>query len=476
MSTREIFTNPLKTDTNATSAASTAFVVAAAIFAAVGGLLFGYDTGVISGAVIFIKKQFGLSTFPQELVVGMVLVGAASAALAGGKLADRFGRRAMLIVTSLTFIAGALICALAPSFPVLLAGRVVVGLGIGLASTTVPVYISEVSPPSARGWQVSLFQLAITLGILGAYVVDYAFSKSEAWRWMLGLAAVPGAILGLGMLKMPESPRWLLKHGREQEAGSVLSRIRGTSNVEVEFAEMRNTLLESDGRGHWSELWAPEVRPALMIGVGLAIFQQITGINTVIYYAPTIIQSAGIPSASGAILATAGIGIVNVITTVFAMWLIDRAGRRPLLLIGIAGMIVSLAVLGVAFTIPGGAAWISVVCLMAYVASFAISLGPIFWLLTSEIYPLKLRGLAQGTAATTNWSANLLVSMTFLTLIQALGPSRTFWLYGLLAVASWIFSYSLVPETKGRSLEEIEQGWRSKRSTMSTSGGIPENV
>jgi SP family galactose:H+ symporter-like MFS transporter len=290
------------------------------------------------------------------------------------------------------------------------------------------------------------------------------------------LAAVPGAILGLGMITMPESPRWLLKHGREQEARSVLSRIRGTSNVEAEFAGMRDTFMESAGRGHWSELWAPAVRPALMIGIGLAIFQQITGINTVIYYAPTIIQSAGIPSASGAILATAGIGIVNVITTVFAMWLIDRAGRRPLLLIGIAGMIVSLVVLGVAFTIPSGAAWISVACLMAYVASFAISLGPIFWLLTSEIYPLKLRGLAQGTAATANWAANLLVSMTFLTLIQALGASWTFWLYGLLAIASWIFSYSLVPETKGRSLEEIEQGWRLKGSAMSTSGGVPENV
>jgi sugar porter (SP) family MFS transporter len=449
------------TSLHAAEAANTGFVVAAAVFAALGGLLFGYDTGVISGAVIFLTKQFGLSAFPEELVVSMVLVGAAVGALSGGRLADRFGRRRMLLVTSLIFIVGAIACALCTSLGMLLVGRVIVGLGIGLSSTTVPVYISEVSPARARGWQVSLFQLAITVGILAAYLVDYALSASEAWRWMLGLAVIPGLILGVGMLFMPETPRWLIRHGRLIDARAVLTRIRGTSDVCSEFDQIHSAISQSSERGNWSDLWAPAVRPALIVGVGLAIFQQITGINTVIYYAPTIIQSAGIPSASGAILATVGIGVVNVVMTIVSMWLIDRVGRRPLLLIGTAGMIVSLGVLGLVFAIYHGLAWLAVVCLMAYVASFAISLGPIFWLLISEIYPSKIRGQAEGTAASANWAANLLVSLTFLTLLNALGPSRTFWLYGLLGIGSWIFSYYLVPETKGRTLEDIEEFWHS---------------
>ena len=447
---------------SAAEAGETGFVFAAAVFAALGGLLFGYDTGVISGALIFIRTQFALTTFQQELVVSVVLVGAAIAALSGGRLADSFGRRAMLLVTALIFIAGALICAAAPSLNVLVIGRLIVGLGIGLATSTVPIYISEVSPPQTRGWQVSLFQLAITVGILAAYLVDYALSGSGAWRWMLGLAVIPGATLGLGMIRMPESPRWLAEHGESQRAREVLRRIRGSENIDSEWREIQETLADTQERGRFADLLTPAVRPALIIGVGLAIFQQVTGINTVIYYAPVIVQSAGISTASGAILATAGIGLVNVIMTIVAMWLIDHIGRRPLLLTGIAGMILSLAVLGYVFRMPSGGAlaWLAVITLMVYVASFAISLGPIFWLLIAEIYPLKVRGIAEGTAAGMNWSFNFLVSLTFLTLIQVLGPSWTFWMYAVLAIASWVFSYYLVPETKGRTLEEIEHSFR----------------
>jgi len=450
-------------------APGTGFVYLAAVFAALGGLLFGYDTGVISGAVIFIKRDFSLATFPQELVVSVVLAGAAVGALTGGRLADRFGRRLTLLATSIIFILGAILCALAPSLTALVIGRAIVGLAIGLACTTVPVYISEVSPASARGWQVSLFQLAITIGILCAYLVDYGFAESGEWRWMLGLAGVPGAILGLGMLFLPESPRWLAERGQTDTAHAVLARIRGTQDVQAEMDEILSSLQRAQERGRWADLLMPAVRPALVIGVGLAIFQQVTGINTVIYYAPTIIQSAGISSAAGAILATAGIGLVNVLLTIVSMWLIDRAGRRPLLLTGIAGMVVSLGVLGLAFRMMAGntsLAWVAVVTLMAYVAFFAISLGPIFWLLISEIYPLKIRGLAEGTAAGTNWAFNLLVSITFLTLVEMLGPSWTFWLYGVLAIAAWLFSYYLVPETKGRTLEEIEQSWHQRHSSV----------
>jgi MFS transporter, SP family, galactose:H+ symporter len=264
---------------------------------------------------------------------------------------------------------------------------------------------------------------------------------------------------------MPETPRWLARHGQPEAARKVLAQIRGTQDIQAEFQEIEDTLSHAEERGHFSDLMAASVRPALIVGIGLAIFQQITGINTVIYYAPTIIQSAGIPSASGAILATAGIGVVNVVMTLVAMWLIDRVGRRPLLLTGVGGMVLSLGILGFVFRThqpSSGLGWLAVVILMAYVASFAISLGPIFWLLIAEIYPLKIRGIAEGTAAGTNWAANLVVSLTFLSLVQALGPSWTFWLYGLLAIGAFLFSYFLVPETKGRTLEEIEQTWRSR--------------
>ena len=448
----------------AVQAEATGFVLAAAVFAALGGLLFGYDTGVISGALIFIRTQFGLSTLQQELVVSVVLIGAAVGALSGGRLADVFGRRLTLLITALIFVVGALVCAASPSLAMLAIGRLIVGLGIGLATGTVPIYISEVSPPQTRGWQVSLFQLAITIGILAAYLVDYVFSGSSRWRWMLGIAFVPGAILGLGMLRMPESPRWLAERGQSHLARRVLARIRGTENIESEWLEIQKTLAEAEERGHFSDLFNPSVRMALVIGIGLAIFQQVTGINTVIYYAPLIVQSAGISTASGAILATAGIGLVNVMMTIVAMWLIDYAGRRPLLLIGIAGMILSLGVLGFVFLMPTGGvlAWLAVVTLMVYVASFAISLGPIFWLLIAEIYPLKVRGIAEGSAAGVNWAFNFLVSITFLTLVEVLGPSLTFWVYALLAIASWLFSYYLVPETKGRTLEEIELSFRRR--------------
>jgi MFS transporter, SP family, galactose:H+ symporter len=438
------------------------FVYVAAAVAALGGLLFGYDTGVISGAELFFKNNFTLSTFALEVVVSGVLAGAAAGALAGGRLADLFGRRKLLIVTAAIFVIGAILCAAAISTGMLIVGRIVVGLGIGLSSGTVPVYISEVSPAHARGWQVSLFQLAITVGILLAYVVDYAFASIEGWRWMFGLAVIPAGIFALGMVFLPESPRWLAMHGDHEKARAVLMRVRGTTDVDAELQEIELTSARVEKGSRLSALFASSLRPALVAGIGLAIFQQVTGINTVIYYAPMIMQAAGISSASGAILATAGIGVVNVLMTIVSMWLIDRIGRKPLLLTGIAGMVITLGILSLAFHISmraGALAWVAVISMMAYVASFAISLGPIFWLLISEIYPLKIRSSAEGLAAAFNWGSNLVVTLTFLTLVQEMGASRTFLLYALLAAAAWIFSYHYVPETKGRTLEEIEKFW-----------------
>ena len=443
----------------------TRFVYVAASFAALGGLLFGYDTGVISGALIFIKREFGLTTAAEEVVVSGVLLGATIGAIFGGKAADLFGRRRVLLVTAAIFGIGALASAVAPSPTILIVSRVVLGLAIGLASTNVPVYLSEVAPPHARGWVVSLFQLAVTVGIVVAYLTDYAFAGIEGWRWMLGLAVVPALVFGTGMFFLPETPRWLIRGGHHEVAQRVLVRIRELSDVSVEIEEIKASLAQQAESGHWTDLLRRQVRPALVVGLGLAIFQQITGINTVIYYAPRILQSAGFNSASGAILATVGVGVVNVGMTIVAMFLVDRAGRRPLLLVGIAGMIITLGALGLSFRISnpsGQLAWISVICLMGYVASFAISLGPIFWLLIAEIYPLKIRGLAEGTAATFNWASNLIVSLTFLTLVEKLGASSTFLLYAVASVASWVFAYCFVPETKGRSLEQIEAFWRER--------------
>ncbi len=447
------------------------FVYVAAAFAGLGGLLFGYDTGVISGAELFLGKDFTLSSFALEVIVSGVLVGAAIGALGGGRLADLYGRRKLLIATAIIFAIGAIICAAASSPTILIIGRIIVGLGIGLSSGTVPVYISEVSPPAARGWTVSIFQLAITVGILLAYIVDYAFAASQGWRWMLGLAVVPAAVFAIGMIFLPESPRWLARKGHRDAARKVLGRIRTAAGADAEMKDIEASIQHAEEHGRLSDLFHPSLRSALVVGIGLAILQQVTGINTVIYYAPLIIQSAGIPSASGAILATAGIGVVNVLMTIVSMWLIDRAGRRPLLLTGIAGMIVTLFALGYAFHSPmhgGSLATVAVICMMLYVASFAISLGPIFWLLIAEIYPLPVRSSAEGLSATFNWGANLLVSLTFLTLLQLMGASRTFWLYGIFAIGAWIFSYYLVPETKGRTLEEIEEFWRKRHVAPKT--------
>jgi SP family galactose:H+ symporter-like MFS transporter len=444
------------------------FVVLAAAVAAIGGSLFGYDTGVISGAILFIRPGFGLSTAQVELVVSAVLVGATIGAIASARITDALGRRAVLLAAAVSFGLGAIGSALSPNVAVLLSARLLVGLAIGVASYAVPLYISELAPPQSRGWLVSLNQLAITLGILISYGVDYAFSMSNGWRWMLGLAVVPSVLLFVGVILLPDTPRWLVRNGQLDAARRVLLRIRRPDEVERELAEIESMV--QTRMGGWSELLAPTMRIALVVGIGLAIFQQVTGINTVIYYAPTIIQIAGIPSASGAILATVGVGAANVLMTIVAMLLLDRIGRRPLLLGGMTVMAIALAALGLAFRLSGqtgNLGVVSVVWLMVYVGAFAISLGPIFWLLIAEIYPLRVRGLAMGVATTANWASNLLVSLTFLTLTETLGASPTFWLYGLLTVVALIFAYRLVPETKGNTLEAIEAFWGGSREHRS---------
>jgi sugar porter (SP) family MFS transporter len=317
----------------------------------------------------------------------------------------------------------------------------------------------------------SLNQLCITLGILVSYLVGYAFAETaEGWRWMLGLGAVPGAILAAGMLVLPESPRWLAGHNRMPQAEAVLRRLRvSAEDVATELATLRTDLMREGGRlVPWSALLAPGMRPALIVGVGLAMFQQVTGINTVIYFAPQIFQAAGLSSASVSILATAGVGAVNVALTIVSMRLIDRVGRRVLLLWSLGGMAATLLILagGFAFGASGSTSWITVLSVAAYVAFFAVGLGPVFWLLIAEIFPLALRGRAMSLATISNWGFNLVVTITFLGLINLSGRVGTFLLYAALTLVAVVFTAVLVPETKGRSLEEIEEALEGRRQAV----------
>lgn len=437
-----------------------------AFIAALAGLLFGYDTGVISGAILFIKDQFNLTSAVVERVVSAVLLGAVIGAAFSGAMADKLGRRRSIVITALLFSFGAVGSAFSPSIPVLVACRFLIGLAIGVASYVAPLYISEISPAKVRGSLVSLNQLMITCGIVVSYLVDYALTlgKNE-WRWMFGLGAVPAMILLIGMIYLPETPRWLVSRGMVDKAKDVLSRTGSPENVEAEIKNISSSA--SDKGCSWSEVFAPWVRPALLVGVIMAFFQQATGINTIIYYAPTIFEFAGFGTHKVAILATVGVGMVNVLMTLVAIWLLDKLGRKPLLYIGMAGMTLSLAVLGIAFhmaTLSGLLKWIAVGSVVFYIASFAISLGPIFWLIIAEIYPLKIRGRAMSLATVANWGFNMIVAATFLTLIDKLGKAGTFWLFAAVSAVGIIYCYLFVPETKGCTLEHIEEHLRSRQS------------
>jgi sugar porter (SP) family MFS transporter len=458
-----------------------------ATIAAFGGLLFGYDTGVISGALLLIKTQFAepgaqqMALGLQEWVVSVVLIGAMAGALISGKLADKFGRKKIIIVTSIIFILGSAISGLAPDIILIIIGRVIIGLAIGVASFTVPLYISEISPKKIRGALVSLNQLAITIGIFVSYLVDLGFAEThEGWRWMFLVGVLPAIILGIGMFFLPDSPRWLLSKGKEDAARLALEKTAKHDEVQGEMSSIQKVLLsESKNKSSISELLQPWLRPALIIGIGLMFFQQFTGINTVIYYAPTIFQIAGFQGDFAPILATSLVGIVNILMTIVAIWLIDRWGRRPLTFLGLAGMVVALTVMGFAFNqaeaLGSSLKWISVSSVVIYIAFFAISLGPIAWLIISEIYPLRIRGIAMSIATFSNWLFNFIVAKTFLTLTKVLtipgteitgadgtqssNPAGAFWVFAAVGIIGLIFTYYYMPETKGHTLEEIEEHW-----------------
>ena len=437
-------------------------VTGGAAITALGGLLFGYDTGVVSGALLFLRTQFGgLSNFQEELITSLLLVGAMIGALVAGRLSDRIGRRPTILITAVVFVLGVLLAAFTPAYPVLLIARLIIGLAVGSSSMVVPLYIGEIAPPRFRGGLVSLNQLAITLGILISYLVDYGLSGSGNWRLMFGLAAVPAVLLFAGILTQRESPYWLIERGRDDEARSVLARLRPPGEIDQEVTEIREVI--SQGRAGLREVFSRTVKPALVVGVLMAVFQQVTGINTVIYYAPSLLHDAGL-GASSALLANVGIGAVNVLMTIVAIRLLDRTGRRPLLIRGSAGMAVGMILAAVAFGggthLSGARAIVAIASLVIYTGSFAIGLGPVFWLMISEIYPQRVRGTAMSVASLANWAANFVVTISFLTLLSAIGGTGVFSLFAFLTLVAIWFFVRRVPETKGRSLQAIEADLR----------------
>ncbi len=431
------------------------------IIAAIGGLLFGYDTGVISGALLYIKDDLHAGDFEQQAIVSVLLLGAMVGALASGYLADRISRRWTKVMSGSIYVLGALGCAFSVNAEMLIGFRFLLGLSVGTASFVSPLYISEVSPPKVRGGLVSFNQLAITSGILVAYIVNFLFKDvAYNWRWMLGVAAIPGAALAVGMLTVPHTPRWLMLTKQEDRARGVLENLRSEdedADIQAEIDEI-NKANAKEGESRIKDLVSPRLRPLLLIGLALAIFQQFVGVNTVIYYAPTILADTGLTKSSS-ITQTVFVGITNVVFTIVAVLLLDRVGRRKLLLVGVAGLTLALATLGVYFwssALQDNVPYLALVALLVYIASFAVGLGPVFWLMISEIYPMGVRSKAMSISTIANWGANFLVAATFLSLTNVITRQGTFFLYSGLAVLAFAVFALRVPETKGRTLEEIQ--------------------
>jgi SP family sugar:H+ symporter-like MFS transporter len=433
-------------------------------FGALGGLLFGYDTGVISGAILFITKDWKVSPFVEGAIVAGLLLGAMIGAASAGRLSDRLGRRRLIMIAAVIFTVGAIGAAAAPSPGVLIAFRFILGLAVGCAALVVPLYLSEVAPKEIRGAVSSLNQLMIVSGILAAYLVNAALASSADWRLMLGLAAVPSLILFVGMFFMPETPRFLVRTGEREEAREVLEETRDNGRVDAELHEIEEIdEEEEEGRVPLRRLFEPWIRPALAVAIGLAMFQQLVGINTIIYYAPTTLTNVGYGPES-AIYANIVIGVLNVAATLVAIRLVDRVGRKPLLLVGLAGMVTSLGVLGISLQVlsepksPGDpAAIITLVCLATFIVSFAATWGPVVWVMLPEVLPLSVRGTAMGLALFLHWGSNFAVSQTFPVMTDAWGAGPVFIGYAVIGVLAAVFVRALVPETKGRSLEEIEE-------------------
>lgn len=443
-------------------------VLLIAIIAATGGLLFGFDTGVISGALPFLKDNWALDDRSVALLTTGVLFGAVVGALFSGRLADRLGRKKMIIVNALIFAVGAVGCGYAPSIGTLIAMRVLVGIAIGITSYVVPMYIAEISPVAHRGMLVTLNQLMITIGLLASYIADYLLSNNAdpgSWRAMFLVGTIPAFVLLLGMFFLPETSRWLVSVSRYKEGREVLEQMEEPALVDSTFEEIRRDLEHSGRTTGWREILQPWLRPALIITVGIFFFQQFSGVNTIVYYSPIIFKMAGITGNSASILPAIVIGIVNVAACFISVLYLDKVGRRRLYLIGISGMIPSLVLAGVCFffrdRLGSSLIYLSVGSIVCFIFFINISLSPLGWLLISEIYPTSARSVGMSIGSLSHWGFNAIIAFTFLRMVNGLGLAATFWVYAAVCVLGLVWGYFYIPETKGRSLEEIEEYWRA---------------
>ncbi len=427
--------------------------------AALAGLMFGLDIGVISGALSFIGREFHVGDATQEFIVSSMMFGAALGAVLAGYLSSSFGRKKSLILSAALFVASSLLCAAAWSVTVLVVARVVLGVAIGLATFTAPLYISEIADGRRRGSMISTYQLMITIGILVAFISDALLSYSGAWRWMLGLVAVPGALFLAGVFLLPDSPRWLMMRGRHDEALQVLTDLRQDHGVaRREVAEIEEQLKQK--QHGWSLFTGnANFRRSVLLGVLLQVMQQFTGMNVVMYYAPRIFKLAGFGD-SAQMWGTAIVGVVNVLATFIAIGLVDRWGRRPMLTMGFLVMALGMGVLGTlvyAGIDSETQRILAIAVLLCFITGFAFSAGPLIWVLCSEVQPLRGRDFGIACSTFTNWAANFIVGFSFLTLLNTIGNAQTFWLYGALNALFIVVTLALVPETKGVSLESIER-------------------
>lgn len=439
-----------------------------AAVAAMGGLLFGFDTGVINGALPSLREKFHPSPTMEGWIVGAVLAGGMVGPFISGPLTDFLGRKKINILASLIFVFGSILTALATSIPMLIIGRLFLGLAIGIVASTVPLYLAEIAPANLRGRLVTFFQLSITVGILLSYVVAYFFEQeADGWRSMFWAGFIPAIALLLGMLFVPESPRWLLTKGRENEALAVLNSLREPNEAKLELEATKELLRTNKAnKGDWKLLFSPKLRIPLLIGIGIFAVQQFSGINAIIYFSTDIFKSV-FTDTSSAYLATIGVGVVNTLATIFAVAFLDKFGRKPLLYVGLIGTAVCLATVGLAFFLkeslsPELQKLMLVGGIYTYIIFFAISLGPLGWLLISEVYPLKIRGFASSMGSFNHWVFDLGVTLSFPVLLAtSLGTNGgIFGIYFLVVTLIGLpFAKFIVFETKGQTLEDIEKRW-----------------
>jgi SP family xylose:H+ symportor-like MFS transporter len=448
---------------------SVVYVMLVCLVAALGGLLFGYDTGVINGAIGPLKEHFSLDASWEGWATGCALVGCAIGAAVAGVLSDWLGRKKVLILSAILFLISAIGTALPKSITAFIIYRIIGGLGVGAASMSSPMYIAEISPARIRGRMVSVNQFAIVSGFLIVYFVNYfialqgneMWNQQFGWRWMFGSESLPALLLLVLLFFVPESPRWLTKQDRSDEALAILSRVDGAQYAQTELHEIKDAIAHESGS--IKQLFQPGMKIVLIIGIVLAILQQVTGINVFLYFGTEIFKKMG-SETNAALLQTVVVGTVNLSFTIIAIWTVDKVGRKPLMMIGSVGMGLSLLGMGIMAYVQKTDLWI-LLFILGYIACFALSVGPVTWVILSEIFPTRIRGRAMAIATVCLWVANYVVSQTFpmmdgnKCLLEKFHHAFPFWLYGVFCVVLVTFVWRFVPETKGKTLEEIEKHW-----------------